>query len=40
VHFVYYGVLDAKREHLLQTVMMFDLGGISHFAMANQFPVE
>lgn len=39
VQFVYYGVLDAKREHPLQTIMIFDLGGISHFAMANQFPV-
>ena len=39
VQFVYYGLLDAKREHPLQTVMMFDLGGISHFAKANQFPV-
>lgn len=40
VQLVYYGVLGAKREHPLQTVMIFDLGGISHFARANQFPVE
>ena len=40
VQLVYYGVLDAKREHPLQTIMIFDLGGISHFAKANQFPVE
>jgi hypothetical protein len=40
VQLVYYGVLNAKREHPLQTVMIFDLGGISHFAKANQFPVE
>jgi hypothetical protein len=40
VQLVYYGVLGAKREHPLQTVMIFDLGGISHFAKANQFPVE
>jgi hypothetical protein len=40
VQLVYYGLLDAKREHPLQTVMIFDLGGISHFAKANQFPVE
>ncbi|HMM89151.1 hypothetical protein [Bradyrhizobium sp.] len=40
VQFVYYGMLGAKREHPLQTVMIFDLGGISHFAKANQFPVE
>jgi hypothetical protein len=40
VQVTYYGMLNAKREHPLQTVMMFDLGGISHFAKANQFPVE
>jgi hypothetical protein len=40
VQLVYYGVLDAKREHPLQTVMIFDLGGISHFAKTNQFPVD
>jgi hypothetical protein len=40
VQLVYYGMLDAKREHPLQTIMIFDLGGISHFARANQFPVE
>ena len=40
VQLVYYGMLHAKREHPLQTVMIFDLGGISHFAKSNQFPVE
>lgn len=40
VQLVYYGMLGAKREHPLQTVMIFDLGGISHFAKSNQFPVE
>jgi hypothetical protein len=40
VQFVYYGVLDAKREHPLQSIMIFDLGGISHFAKTNQFPVD
>jgi hypothetical protein len=40
VQLVYYEVLKAKREHPLQTVMVFDLGGISHFAKVNQFPVE
>lgn len=40
VQLVYYGVLDAKREHPLQAIMIFDLGGISHFAKANQFPVD
>lgn len=37
---VYYGVLGAKREHPLQTIMIFDLGGVSHFAKANQFPLD
>src|SRR6478672_2701048 len=40
VQLVYYGMLDAKRQHPLQTIMIFDLGGISHFAKANQFPVD
>jgi hypothetical protein len=40
VQLVYYGVLDAKRQHPLQTIMIFDLGGISHFAKENQFPVD
>ncbi len=40
VQLVYYGILDAKRQHPLQTIMIFDLGGISHFSKENQFPVE
>ncbi len=40
VQVVYYGMLNAKRQHPLQTIMIFDLGGISHFAKQNQFPVE
>ncbi|WKA30526.1 hypothetical protein [Bradyrhizobium roseum] len=39
VQLAYYGMLDAKRQHPLQTIMIFDLGGISHFAKQNQFPV-
>jgi hypothetical protein len=39
VQLVYYGMLDARRQHPLQTIMIFDLGGISHFAKQNQFPV-
>jgi hypothetical protein len=39
VQLVYYGMLDAKRQHPLQTIMIFDLGGISHFSKQNQFPV-
>jgi hypothetical protein len=40
VQLVYYGMLDAKRQHPLQTIMIFDLGGISHYSKENQFPVE
>jgi hypothetical protein len=36
---IYYGALGATRQHPLQSVMVFDLGGISHFAKKNQFPV-
>ena len=36
---VYYGVLGATRQHPLQSIMVFDLGGISHFTKQNQFPV-
>jgi hypothetical protein len=39
VHVVYYGALGATRQHPLQTIMVFDLGGISHFTKQNQFPV-
>src|SRR5215472_9600726 len=39
VQFVYYGVLGATRQHPLQSIMVFDLGGISHFTGENQFPV-
>jgi hypothetical protein len=39
VQLVYYGALGATRQHPLQSVMIFDLGGISHFTKQNQFPV-
>lgn len=38
VQIVYYGALGATRQHPLQSVMVFDLGGISHFAGQNQYP--
>jgi hypothetical protein len=40
VQLVYYGVLGASRQNALQSIMIFDLGGISHFAHENQYPVE
>ncbi|MGA9500562.1 MAG: hypothetical protein WBV52_10040, partial [Pseudolabrys sp.] len=39
IQLVYYGVLGATRQHPLQAIMVFDLGGISHFTGQNQFPV-
>lgn len=39
LYFVYYVALGAQRQHIVQTIMVFDLGGISHFAKENQFPV-
>jgi hypothetical protein len=36
---VYYGALGATRQHPLQSIMIFDLGGVSHFTGQNQFPV-
>jgi hypothetical protein len=38
VQIVYYGALGATRQHPLQSIMVFDLGGISHFTKQNQFP--
>jgi hypothetical protein len=40
VQLVYYGALGATRQHPLQSIMVFDLGGISHFSKQNQFPVR
>ena len=38
VQVVYYGVLGATRNNPLQSIMVFDLGGITHFSGQNQFP--
>jgi hypothetical protein len=38
VQVVYYGMLGATRQQPLHSIMVFDLGGISHFAKANMFP--
>lgn len=40
MQFVYYGALDAKRQNPLHSIMVFDLGGITHFSKQNQFPVD
>ena len=39
VHLFYYGVLGATRQHPLHSILVFDLGGITHFTKLNQFPV-
>lgn len=36
---VYYGLLGAKRQNALHSILVFDLGGITHFIRQNQFPV-
>lgn len=40
VQVVYYGALGSTRQNLQHSIMVFDLGGISHFAKQNQFPVS
>jgi hypothetical protein len=40
VPLVYYGVLGAQRQHPLHSILVFDLGGITHFSGQNQFPVS
>ncbi len=37
---VYYGLLGAERQNPLHSVLVFDLGGITHFTGENQFPVS
>jgi hypothetical protein len=39
VPLIYYGALNAKKENPLHSVFVFDLGGISHFAKENAYPV-
>jgi hypothetical protein len=40
VPIVYYGLLGAERQHPLHSILVFDLGGITHFSGENQFPVS
>jgi hypothetical protein len=40
VPLTYYGLLDAKRQNALHSILVFDLGGITHFSAENQFPVD
>jgi hypothetical protein len=36
---VYYGMFGATRQYPWHSILVFDLGGISHFAGENQFPL-
>jgi hypothetical protein len=40
VPLTYYGLLDAKRQNALHSILVFDLGGITRFSGENQFPVS
>ena len=40
VPLTYYGLLDAKRQNPLHSILVFDLGGVTHFSGENQFPVS
>ena len=37
---VYYGLLGAQRQNPLHSILVFDLGGITHFSGENVFPVQ
>ncbi len=39
IHLVYYDILHVKHDNPLHSLLVFDLGGITHFAKENQFPV-
>jgi hypothetical protein len=38
IPFVYYEVLRAEHQNPQHSILVFDLGGITHFARENQFP--
>jgi hypothetical protein len=40
IQVVYYEIFAVHRENPLHSLMVFDLGGITHFAQENQFPVS
>jgi hypothetical protein len=40
IQIVYYGVLGVHRQNPLHSLLVFDLGGITHFTRQNQFPVS
>lgn len=40
VPLIYYDVIGAKKVYPLHSIIVFDLGGITHFTKQNQFPVS
>ena len=40
IQLVYYEILDVHRDNPLQSVMVFDLGGMTYLTQENQFPVS
>jgi hypothetical protein len=40
VQLVYYVILDAKRQHIMHAILVFDLGAITAITQENQFPVD
>src|SRR5215469_14876666 len=40
IQIAYYEILAVHRENPLHSLVVFDLGGITHFAQENQFPVS
>jgi len=40
IHLTYYVLLDVKRENPLHSLIVFDIGGITHFSGQNRFPVS
>jgi len=40
IEIVYYGIFAVHREYPLHSLLVFDLGGITHFTGENQFPVS
>src|SRR5215212_3509401 len=40
VQVIYYSALGAERQNIVHAILVFDLGGITHFTQENQFPVS
>jgi hypothetical protein len=40
IQIVYYGIIGAHRDNPLHSLVVFDIGGITHFTRENQFPIS